>query len=191
MVFVIACFSSWPPTNECLGWLIPTAVALPGVFHYGRKWLWRHTWYQDDNFGLVFINNPPAPAYANASVDEPPSLKILPCGSHKLFIRVWSRFGFRLKTIDLRFMNRDGSNAHHHLVTVSDMEDYFYPLRRLPNGIWGIEADYMDRDVFVLARGAGLYFQVTLNGSQPWSGRWWCCSRYLGLCDFRLQNSFS
>jgi hypothetical protein len=174
---LLLCLSSFEAAlkNDCLSWEVPAFLAILSGFSWGLYWLWKHSWYQDDNFRLVFINNPPAPQFPQPCIDELVCFKILqlnPTGQD-LFLKVRSRFGFKgkVKKLDLRFLNLDGSDiAQINVVAINNVWDYFNPgnYTMKPNGCWGIEVEY--NQSIILARNSCLYLKIRMLSYQPWTG---------------------
>ena len=174
---MILCLSSFETAlkSDCLSWEVPALLAILSGFSWILYWVWKHSWYQDDNFRLIFINNPPAPQFSQPCIDEPTCFKILPLnptGQH-LFLKVRSRFGFKnkVKKLDLRFLNLDGSDiASDQIVAINNVWDFFNPenYTMKPNGCWGIEVEY--NQPIILARDSCLYLKIRMLSYQQWTG---------------------
>lgn len=135
------------------------------------KYFWKHTVYKKGNFQIGFINHFPLPQFTEDPIEDPPdSIKLIPPGTHKLLLRVFALHGFQVKKINLRCLNPDLTNASNINVTITDAIDPYYPrlASATPDGNGGVDGEYSE--VRSLAKGEGLYFEITLNAIQNWSG---------------------
>jgi len=150
---------------------VAAIVTILGAIVLLLKALWKHTINKQGNFQLSFIDHFPLPEFqGDPKEDAPDSIKILPFGSHKLFLKVVALHGFQVKKTNLRCLNSDHTNASKSNVTITDMVDPFHHsiFRVMTDGNWGMEGEYSD--VRVIAKGSGLYYEITLNAMQNWSG---------------------
>jgi hypothetical protein len=173
---MIECLESivtFSASNDCLGWVVPLALALSGAVYWGGRWLYKHTVYRDDNFKLALINRLPN-GVGDPVIYDPPSLKILPL--HQLchlFVEVKATRGFPLKSINFRCiaLSDIGGSPVSSPVCVTNVIDEFNqdvmrPIRA--DGYNGIEFEYAE--VRGLGKNRCIYYELYLDAKKEWSG---------------------
>src|SRR5687767_75300 len=105
-VVVLGCLGSivtLSASNECLGWAVPLLLALSGGLYWVGGLTYRYSWYRYHNFKISVINRLPLSQYTQPFIEEPWSVKALPIKEHKLCVKVRSRCGFPVKSMNWRF----------------------------------------------------------------------------------------
>ena len=152
--------------------ILAIVVAICAAAYKAIPWIWKHTRYKIHNFRLAFLNRLPIPEHPDGCVEEPASLKVLACGQHILCLKAQSACGFKVKKVNVRFLTQhSGGIIGRDVVSVQDLEEPYQLLNqsfRIQDATCGIDLEFTN--AVTLARGAALYFTLTLLGHQNWNG---------------------
>lgn len=175
--FISGCFASVATliSSEC-GSVVTIAVFLAGslgtALIFGGRWLYKHTFYQDDNFKLTLYDRLPNDSLLPGT-PVPAGVEILPIQQTTLYVEVKATRGFPMKSINfrciaLRDIGHPPVSSPVQVVSLNDHENAPIIRTNRDDNYNGIDLEYAE--VRGLGKNGCLYFEIVLDPRREWEG---------------------